>query len=218
MLDAFNGLDGNGVAHAHAGAEVGVSEALGGAGLQQGADNGVGAGVPACGDDRNAAVFLGGFVQSAAQIPDLAVDVEAVSSGNPHGQGFQGELFHRTGGGGQNCHIRLYGKLRKGGLHFIAGKFPGLFAVRIAPDNADALHVAGCLNGFQNVTADIAITNNRCFNHEDSFFLKKYQPYYNLKCVSPSRNIEKCYHLLISAQFRVVPVDIHHGVIMGGGV
>ena len=151
------------MAHAHAGAEVGVGDAFGGAGFQQGADHRVGTRVPAGGDDRNRAGDLGGLVQRAVQLPDLGVDVKAVHGVDAFGKIELGVFLYRAGRQAQQGNLRLDRQLVDVVDNGDAGKLLRLLRAGIVANHADQLHILSGLDGLKGVMSDISISDNDYF-------------------------------------------------------
>ena len=78
-------LHGDGVPHAHTGAEVRIGDPLGDNSLHEGAHYGVAPWIPACSDDRDHPVLTSRLPQSLTQRQDHRVDIEAVDGSDTEG-------------------------------------------------------------------------------------------------------------------------------------
>ena len=161
-FDAFDGFDGNGVPHAHAGTEIGIGQSLGSTCLQDGANHGIGAGIPTGGHDGDGVVAASHFVQRAAEGDGLGVDVEAVDSVDAHGEGFGGILLDAAGGGAEdgNLHARQFPEAAH---HRVLGNFRGNLG-GVAAHNACDFKVRRNLQGFDYIFSDVAVSDNGYFD------------------------------------------------------
>lgn len=167
---AFDGFDGDGVAHAHAGTEVGVGDAFRGACLEEGTDDGVGAGVPAGGHDGDGVVAEGGFAEGAAEGDGAGVDVETVHGVYAEGEGFEGVSLDAAGGGAEDGDLGA-GQFGEVAHDFIGGGFGGSLG-GIAADDAGDFEVGRGLKRFQDVVSDVAVADDGGFDffHRDNYF------------------------------------------------
>ena len=143
VLHARDGLGGHRVSHAATGTEIGVGDALGGDGSQQGAHHGVGTGIPTRRDDAHRLVLLRDGHKLLAKVVDLSVDVEAIDGADA---AFQ-QLFRKCG------HLAR-GRAKRGHI--------GLDVVQIVVmvKNANQLHVPGSQNCLFDGLSDVAVSNN----------------------------------------------------------
>lgn len=160
-LDAGNGFDGNGVTHGHAGTEVGVGDALGGDGLQKGADNGVATRVPAGRDDADGTACLGFGVERAAELGNLGVDVEAVDGVDALGKYLLGVGFDAARGGAEDGDVDG-AELVDVGNYGVVFQFGGARGVGVAAYDAGDFKVGRGLEGLEGVAADVAIAHYCC--------------------------------------------------------
>ena len=93
--------------HAATGTEVGVGDALRCDGGQQGADHGVGTGIPTGGDDAYRLVLLRDGGELFAQVVNLPVDVEAIDRADAAFEQFFRKGGHLAGRRAQRRHIRV---------------------------------------------------------------------------------------------------------------
>ena len=157
-LDTGHSLDSNGVAHRHAGTEVGVGNALGRQSLQQGAHNAVAARIPTGGNDADGTGSTGGGIKGAAQGGNLGVDVEAVDRMDAQCQNFLGILLHTAGGGTQQSHINVtqFADVAHNG---IAGQFCRAVGCALTAHDACHLKVGRLLQSLEGIMSDIAVTH-----------------------------------------------------------
>ena len=161
----------HGVAHTHAGSEVGVGQSLGSGCFEQRAHYRVATRIPSGRYDRNSSGGLGCGVEAAAEVDDRGVDVKAVDSIDAGGHAVQGVSLHLTGGSGQDSHVYVveHGDV---GHHGILGYFRRNVRRRAAHYSCD-FKVRCSFEGFYSEAANIAVTHYGCTDrfavHQSAF-------------------------------------------------
>ena len=168
---ALDGFDGHGMAHAHARPEVGVGDALGRQRLHERAHDAVAARIPAGRDDRHGIVGLGFGVERAAQLHNLAVNVEAVDRADAQPEAFLGILLDAARGRGQDGYVHVL-EFADAAHHVLAGRLHWSVFRRVATHDAGYLKVGRFLKRLKHILADISISDNGCSNlfHAVFFF------------------------------------------------
>ena len=133
-----------GVAHAHAGTEVGVGQSLGGQALHEDTYDGVRTRIPTCGDDAHLARLLAVFHLLGAVVEDAGVDVEAVHGVDAEGNDLLRILRTAAGRSGEdgNVHVLELGDVVH---HLIVGKLCRLVLGTLATYDTCNLEVGSCL-------------------------------------------------------------------------
>ena len=153
-------LDGYGVSHAHAGAEVRVGNPFRGAGFEQGAHHRVAARVPAGRHDRNGAVLRGRLAERRVLIGDLRMDVETVHRVDPFFEQFQRETLYAAARRAENRHVHLAERFDFGGYRIVFQFFGHVRGVA-ANDTGD-FEVFGRLQRLEDVFSNVAISDDGC--------------------------------------------------------
>ena len=159
---AWYGTHSNRVTHRATRAEVGVADAARCKTLHQSAHDGVAARIPSGTDDAHDAVLLGYGVEGATEVDDAGVDVERVDGIDAHSKALLGILLNLACGSGEYGNIYLT-QFTDVGHYGVSAD--GAFA-HLAAHDACTLHVGGCLDGFEGITANVAVTYdcNSCHN------------------------------------------------------
>ena len=155
-IDARDSLDGYGMAHRHARAEVGVGDALGGDGLKEGAHDAVAAWIPTSGDDAHGASGLGTLVERAAELRDLGVDVETVHGVDAQGEDFLGIGFDTAGGRAEEGYINV-AQLANVADNGQGCQFGGTILCALTAHDACNFKIGGLLQGLEGIVANVAV-------------------------------------------------------------
>ena len=164
-VDCFNG---NCVSHAHAWAEVGVSDSFRSDCFEHGAYDRVASRVPSCGDDRYGFVLLGGCIQRAAQVDDACVDIEAVYRINSHCQVFFGVFLNAAGRRAEDGYFYFFQFLDIFHYCIVCQLFRFVLCSCTTNDSGD-FEIRRCLQRFKYIVSDIAVTDNSCSYFFHSF-------------------------------------------------
>ena len=107
ILHAGLGTYADAVAHRHTRTEVGIAESLRSKTLHQGADDGVGTRIPACGNDADGIRLLIQFHQTFAIAADISVDIERIDGIDTQGKNLIGILLTRASWRSENGYIHI---------------------------------------------------------------------------------------------------------------